>query len=83
MYVITHSAYAVRVIYFPSEINYGGIYTAYIIAISAASLLIWLLPVVIAVTNKNLEHRRLVIALSLLVPLVGGFMSYFLLRKQL
>lgn len=83
MYFLIHLTYVTRVIYFPSESNYGGIYTAYIMAMSIVSLLIWLLPVAIAVINKKLEHRRLIIFLSLFIPLVGGFMSYFLLRKRL
>ena len=41
----------------------------------------WFLPTVIVMKYKEIENRSFIISLSLLLPVVGGMFSYFLLRK--
>ncbi len=48
-----------------------------------STLSIWLLPVFIAWRRKEMQDRVFIMSLSLFLPLVGGFFSYFLIRKRL
>ncbi len=44
---------------------------------------IWLLPILIAWRRKEIRDRKFIMCLSFFLPLVGGFFSYFLIRKRL
>ncbi len=40
-------------------------------------------PIVIAIIDKSMKNRVFIIALSLLLPFVGGFFSYFLIKSNM
>ena len=44
---------------------------------------LWFAPAVVAFRAKQIRHRVLVILFSLGLPLVGGFVSYFILKGEL
>ncbi|MEZ8822887.1 hypothetical protein AB6E04_00915 [Vibrio amylolyticus] len=71
-----------RNIYFPELYDNESLSLVIASILLVATLIIWLLPAVIAFTRKDMENRIFIICLSLFLPLVGGFFSYFLLRKK-
>lgn len=46
-------------------------------------IIIWWFPAIISLRNKEMENRGYIAFISLLLPLVGGILAYFLIRKRL
>ncbi|PTP60561.1 hypothetical protein CWO01_15965 [Vibrio splendidus] len=44
---------------------------------------LWFAPAIVAFRSKQIRHRRLIIFLSLVLPIVGGFMCYFILKGEI
>lgn len=44
---------------------------------------LWFAPAIVAFRSKQIRHRLLIIFLSLGLPIVGGFMCYFILKGEI
>lgn len=44
---------------------------------------LWFAPAVVAFRSKQIRHRLLIILLSLGLPIVGGFVCYFILKGEI
>ncbi|OEE58674.1 hypothetical protein [Vibrio splendidus] len=81
LFVVTILLNALKNVFFPELYGDYLISLTFYMALVFSTVMIWLLPVFIALTRKDLENRFFVLFLSLLLPLVGGFFSYFLIKK--
>ena len=48
-----------------------------------SGILIWLLPAIIVILNRNLKDKVIIFLISLTIPIIGGVISYFFINKQL
>ncbi|MBM7036562.1 hypothetical protein [Vibrio ulleungensis] len=53
-----------------------------LVAMVVFVVMLIILPVLIAVKDKGLKSRSLIILMSVFIPVLGGYISYFLLKKQ-
>lgn len=82
LFVFSIISNAIRNILFPELYDNETISLSIGFISLASSLVMWILPAIIALIRKGIQNRMFVICLSLLLPVVGGFFSYFLIRKS-
>ena len=82
LFVFSIMSNAIRNILFPELYDNETISLSIGFISLASCLVMWILPSIIALIRKEMQNRMFVICLSLLLPVVGGFFSYFLIRKS-
>ncbi|EHR1005964.1 hypothetical protein KS871_004577 [Vibrio parahaemolyticus] len=69
---------------FPSVIEqYEWISWVEVVLLSVGVFGLWLSPAVVAFRAREVRHRFLIIFLSLGLPIVGGFIGYFILKGEI
>lgn len=72
----------IRSLYFPESYANQSISVVFVCIITIAIIVMLILPTVISLRTKELLNRKTIICLSLMLPIFGGFFSYFLLRNH-
>lgn len=54
-----------------------------LVVATSSFFILWLLPTVIVLLNKEMDNRLFISCLSLFLPATGGLFAYFLIRKEL
>ena len=82
LFVYSIMSNAIKNILFPELYDNETISLSIAFISLASSLVMWILPAIIALIRKEIQNRMFVICLSLLLPVVGCFFSYFLIRTS-
>lgn len=73
---------AVRIKFFPQLVGNEYVSLSILSVLVISILLLWFVPVVRCFSAKELDNKLVIVCLSLFLPVVGGFFSYFLLKGR-